>query len=41
MVGALLGVQVLFAKKKVPGTMENLLATEVFSFTEWTLSHGE
>ena len=34
MVGVLLDVPVLFAKKKVPSTMENMLATEVFSFTK-------
>ena len=34
MVGAILGVPVLFAKKKVPSTMENMLVTEVFSFTK-------
>ena len=34
MVGALLDVPVLFAKKKVPSTMENMLVTEVFSFTK-------
>ena len=34
MVGDLLNVPVLFAKKKVPSTMENMLTTEVFSFTK-------
>lgn len=34
MVGAALNVPVLFAKKKMPNTMENLLVTEVFSFTK-------
>ncbi|MBO5418975.1 MAG: xanthine phosphoribosyltransferase [Bacteroidales bacterium] len=34
MVGAILKVPVLFAKKKVPSTMENMLVTEVFSFTK-------
>ena len=34
MVGAYLNVPVLFAKKKVPSTMENILTTEVFSFTK-------
>ena len=34
MVGAILDVPVLFAKKKVPSTMENMLVTEVFSFTK-------
>jgi len=34
MVEALLDVPVLFAKKKVPSTMENMLVTEVFSFTK-------
>ena len=34
MVGAILDVPVLFATKKVPSTMENMLVTEVFSFTK-------
>lgn len=34
MVGDYLNVPVLFAKKKVPSTMENMLVTEVFSFTK-------
>ena len=34
MVGDLLNAPVLFAKKKVPSTMENMLTTEVFSFTK-------
>ncbi|MBE6211674.1 MAG: xanthine phosphoribosyltransferase [Rikenellaceae bacterium] len=34
MVGNYLNVPVLFAKKKVPSTMENMLVTEVFSFTK-------
>lgn len=34
MVGFLLNVPVLFAKKKTPSTMENMLVTEVFSFTK-------
>ncbi len=34
MVGDILDVPVLFAKKKVPSTMENMLVTEVFSFTK-------
>ena len=34
MVGNLLGVPVLFAKKKVPSTMENMLTTEIYSFTK-------
>ena len=34
MVGEELGVPVLFAKKRVPSTMENMLATEVYSFTK-------
>ena len=34
MVGAYLNVPVLFAKKKTPSTMENMLQTEVFSFTK-------
>ena len=33
-VGDYLNVPVLFAKKKVPSTMENMLVTEVFSFTK-------
>ena len=36
MVGDCLNVPVLFAKKKVPSTMENMLVTEVFSFTKNT-----
>lgn len=36
MVGNLLNVPVLFAKKKVPSTMENMLTTEVYSFTKKT-----
>lgn len=34
MVGFLLNVPVVFAKKKKPSTMENMLITEVFSFTK-------
>lgn len=34
MVGNLLNVPVLFAKKKVPSTMENMLTTQVYSFTK-------
>ena len=34
MVGEILKVPVVFAKKKVPSTMENMLVTEVFSFTK-------
>lgn len=34
MVGDYLDVPVLFAKKKIPSTMENMLITEVFSFTK-------
>lgn len=34
MVGYLLELPVLFAKKSVPSTMENMLSTEVFSFTK-------
>ena len=34
MVGDYLNVPVLFAKKKVPSTMENMLVTKVFSFTK-------
>ena len=34
MVGAYLNVPVLFAKKKMPSTMENMLVTEVFSYTK-------
>ena len=34
MVGNYLNVPVLFAKKKMPSTMENMLTTEVFSFTK-------
>lgn len=34
MVGAILNVPVLFAKKKKPSTMQNMLVTEVFSFTK-------
>ena len=34
MVGYLLEVPVVFAKKKVPVTMENMLATQVYSFTK-------
>ena len=34
MVGNYLNVPVLFAKKKVPSTMKNMLTTEVFSFTK-------
>ena len=36
MVGEILRVPVVFAKKKVPSTMENMLVTEVFSFTKGT-----
>ena len=34
MVGLYLNVPVVFAKKKVPSTMENMLVTEVYSFTK-------
>lgn len=34
MVGYFLNVPVVFAKKKVPSTMENMITTEVFSFTK-------
>ena len=34
MVGEKLNVPVVFAKKSVPSTMENMLVTEVFSFTK-------
>lgn len=34
MVGYFLNVPVVFAKKKVPSTMENMIATDVFSFTK-------
>ena len=34
MVGHLLGIPVVFAKKNQPSTMENMLVTEVFSFTK-------
>ena len=34
MVGDILNVPVLFAKKNVPSTMENMLVTEVYSFTK-------
>ena len=34
LVGSLLNLPVVFAKKKVPSTMENFLMTEVFSFTK-------
>ena len=34
LVGAILHVPVLFAKKKRPSTMQNMLTTEVFSFTK-------
>ena len=34
MVGEILQVPVVFAKKTVPSTMENMLVTEVFSFTK-------
>ena len=34
MVGYLLELPVVFAKKKMPSTMENMLVTEVFSFTK-------
>ena len=34
MVGDYLNVPVLFAKKKTPSTMDNMLGTEVFSFTK-------
>lgn len=34
MVGYLLELPVVFAKKKKPGTMENVLATSVYSFTK-------
>lgn len=33
-IGDFLDVPVLFAKKKVPSTMENMLVTEVFSYTK-------
>ena len=34
MVGYLLELPVVFAKKKVPSTMENMLSTTVYSFTK-------
>ena len=34
MVGYLLELPVVFAKKKVPSTMENMLSTKVYSFTK-------
>lgn len=34
MVGAILNVPVLFAKKQQPSTMQNMLVTEVYSFTK-------
>ena len=34
MVGYFLNVPVVFAKKKAPSTMENMLVTEVYSFTK-------
>ena len=34
MVGYLLELPVVFAKKRKPSTMENMLVTEVFSFTK-------
>lgn len=34
MVGLLLDVPVVFAKKKKPSTMENMLCTNIFSFTK-------
>ena len=34
MVGYLLGLPVVFAKKKKPSTMDSMLTTEVFSFTK-------
>ena len=34
MVGYLLELPVVFAKKKVPSTMENMLTTKVYSFTK-------
>ena len=34
MVGYLLELPVVFAKKRKPNTMENMLVTEVFSFTK-------
>ena len=34
MVGYLLGLPVVFAKKRQPSTMENMLVAEVFSFTK-------
>ncbi len=34
MVGFLLNVPVVFAKKKKPSTMDNMLVTEVYSFTK-------
>ena len=34
MVGYIMGVHVVFAKKNKPSTMENMLVTEVFSFTK-------
>ena len=34
MVGYLLGLPVVFAKKKQPSTMDNMLVTDVFSFTK-------
>ena len=34
MVGAIMNVPVLFAKKQRPSTMQNMLVTEIFSFTK-------
>ena len=34
LVGYLLELPVVFAKKKVPSTMENMLATKIYSFTK-------
>ena len=34
LLGAILNVPVLFAKKKRPSTMQNMLVTEVYSFTK-------
>ena len=34
MVGYLLELPVVFAKKKIPSTMENMLTTQIYSFTK-------
>ena len=40
MVGFFLSLPVLFAQKKTPSTMGNMLVTEVFSFTKNGLIYG-